>query len=190
MYVVIARGGEYEDAWKTNLFLTPDKMFAELAVEWFEANKEACDAEKLAYREKVSKFMEEWDNNNPEPEFVELPKPTRPVHPAPHPSLKGLSRREKRDNPYQKIYIEELRLFEQRLSQWQKDYSILRAQEEAPSNKWSKLRNEVKEDFYQNNFKPNNYIPLKWQEEMAKFQRYFTIASSFFYEELEVFLPQ
>lgn len=190
MYIVMARGGEYEDAWKANLFLTPDEIFADLVVGWFDANKEACDAEKLAYREKANKFMEEWDNNNPAPEFVELPKPIRPVHPVPHPSLKGLTRKQKKDNPYQKIYIEELRAFERQLSQWEKDYSTLRAQEEAPSDNWLRLRSKIKEDFYQNNFKPNNYIPLEWQEKMAKFQRYFTIASSFFYEEVEIFLPQ
>ncbi len=192
MYVIMARGDRfknyyYDQDWKSNLFCTPDKEFAEKFVELLTSNKTTYLQESALYRCRESEFMSEWEIVNPEPEFVELPKPIKPIHPTPHHSLKGLSRKEKKDNPYQQIFLKELRLFKEETAEYNAVYSAIRSKEDAPSDKWWKDRENARETFKANNFRPDSFLP-EWQK-ISKFQSYFETGVSFFCRELEVFLP-
>jgi hypothetical protein len=192
MYVVIARGDRYENCnydqdWESNLFCTPDEDFAKRFVNLLCSNKMTYLQEIASYKCRESEFINQWEIANPKPEFVELPKPIKPVHPTPHPSLKGLSRKEKKDNPYQQIYLKELRLFEKEIAEYNYSYTAIRSKEEAPSNKWWEDRESARKAFRTNNFKPDSFLP-EW-EMLSKFETYFKTGISFFCRELEIFLP-
>lgn len=190
MYVVTARGDRYENCnydqdWESNLFCTPDESFAKSFVKLLTSSKTNYLQELVDYNQRECKFISEWEITNPEPAFIELPKPICPIS---HPSLKGLSKKEKKNNPYQKIFFEELRKYEERLRDYKNAYLAVRStEEEAPSEKWYEDREIVRKAFRTNNFKPDSFLP-EW-EKLSKFETYFKTGISFFCRELEIFLP-
>lgn len=139
------------------------------------------------YKQRECKFISEWELTNPEPAFIELPKPTKPIYPIPHPSLKELSRKEKKNNPYQKIFLEKLRKYKEQLKDYKNAYLAVRSTEEAPSEKWDEDREIAIKAFRKNNFKPDSFLP-EWGK-LSKFETYFETGISFFYSELEILLP-
>src|ERR1035437_3754657 len=105
MFVIRASGGEYDEAWEKNFFLVEEKEIAEIIVGYLRVSMSAFREAGKIYYPLESAVSTEWFRNNKKPEFTSA-NVLKPTHPILHPSIQGVHKNIKKDNPYHKIYLD------------------------------------------------------------------------------------
>lgn len=190
MYIIKAHGGRWEDVWETCLFAVNDELVAQTLLEAFQATKAAYVEAHKIFQEKESEFKLAWITVNPRPVVVKLPRSKKPKHPEPDVSLRGMSKKDKKELPLQKLYLKQLSEYATNTANWEKEERDLFEKEYAETHAWEKRYVTATTAFTEAEFKPLNLIPEPWKERASKYLSYACSSDTedhFSIEQIDVF---
>ena len=163
IYILVAYGGHYDEAWETNLIASHSRDEMESLIEILLTHKAVYQAAEDEYKGKFAAHMEQWLQAHPEPAVLNIPRPPKPKHPEIPALLKGLSKRERKDNPLQKEWKQTLHNFEVDSVSWARIDSEYHKAEWADHKAWWALKEEESDRFRAEHFHPESRIPKKYE---------------------------
>lgn len=172
MYILKAHGGRWEDSWQTCLFAVKNVDSAHDLLEAFRATKDAYVVADKIFQEKKEQFINKWRAENPQPVVVKLQRSPKPKHPEPDVSLRGLSKKDKKNLPLQKLYLKQLKDFSINIANWQQEEREMFKQEYAETDAWQESCAKAISAFTEENLKPLNLFPEKWKEKVSRYISY------------------
>lgn len=189
IHILVATGGEWEDAWKSSLIASHDRDLLVRIQDSLVRHQQIHQAAEQEYKGKVDAHMQAWLEIHPDPRIQTLPRPfKKPKAPQPPPEysqLMNLPKKERKNHPLVAEWKAALDAFDKARIEWNRIDRELLMQEIAPHEAWSTLRFEEETRFREENFHPESGFLLPYTELLSKYEHTVLNADDFSIKEVE-----